>query len=161
VIIIKIILIKEEKMKLSEKQYDKMVKKATPPSRIYKTWTGAFLCGGAICLLGEWINQLISYYISDEKTASLWTLISLIFLSITFTSFGLYKKIAKFAGAGTLVPITGFANGISSCAIEAKSEGFIIGVGAKIFQIAGPVILYGTAASVIYGFVYYLIKCMS
>ena len=91
----------------------------------------------------------------DEKTAAAWTSITLVFLSALFTGLGLYEKIAKHAGAGTLVPITGFANAVSSPALEFKAEGFILGVGAKVFAIAGPVILYGTAASAVYGIIYY------
>ena len=94
----------------------------------------------------------------DETSAGTWTSIILVGLSALLTGLGWYEKIAKHAGAGTLVPITGFSNAISSSAIEAKSEGFILGVGAKIFTIAGPVILYGCSASVIYGLIYYIFK---
>ncbi len=143
---------------VSKKEYAQMSKKASPPSKSWKNIPLAFVIGGTICMLGQIIKNIFIYYGVDEETASTWCSICLIVLSALFTGLGLYEKLAKHAGAGTLVPITGFSNSISSSAIEAKSEGFILGVGAKIFTIAGPVILYGTAASVIYGIVYYIIR---
>ena len=116
----------------------------------------AFLIGGAICTLGEIFLNIFTKFGCAKESAGAWASIILILLSAILTGFGLYEKIAKHAGAGTLVPITGFANAVVSSALESKSEGFILGVGAKIFTIAGPVILYGTTASVIYGLVYYL-----
>ena len=98
---------------------------------------------------------MYSYFGFDEKTAAAWTSITLVFISALLTGLGLYEKIAKHGGAGTLVPITGFANAVASPALEFKAEGFVLGVGAKVFAIAGPVILYGTAASVVYGLIYY------
>jgi stage V sporulation protein AC len=140
---------------MTEKRYGEMVKKASPNTKSIVTVTKAFLIGGAICCVGQAINNLYSIYISDEKTASAWTSITLVFISAVLTSLGLYEKLAKHGGAGTLVPITGFANAVVSPALEFKSEGFVMGVGAKIFIISGPVILYGTAASVIYGLIYW------
>lgn len=145
-------------MQMSKKEYANLVKKHTPPTRQFKTLSMAFLIGGTICLIGEWIMEILQKSGLDKESSSAWTSIILVFSSALLTGLGLYERIAKTAGAGTLVPITGFANGISSSAIEAQSEGFILGVGTKIFQIAGPVILYGSAASVVYGIIYYLIS---
>lgn len=138
-----------------------MSKDASPGSPFIRNFLLAYLIGGLICTLGEGIYKIFLYYDFEKETAGIWTSIILVLLSALLTGFGLYEKIAKYAGAGTLVPITGFSNSISSSALEAKSEGFVLGVGAKIFTIAGPVILYGTAASVLYGIVYYIIKMFS
>lgn len=143
---------------VSQKEYAQMSKKASPPSKSWKNIPLAFVIGGLICLLGEGIRNIFLYYNVSEEAAGSWTSIILVTLSALLTGLGLYEKIAKYAGAGTLVPITGFSNSISSSALEAKSEGFVLGVGAKIFTIAGPVILYGTAASVVYGVIYYIIR---
>lgn len=143
---------------VSKKEYDKMSKKASPPSRSIVNVPMAFLIGGAICVVGEVINSVYTSMDFDKDTAGAWTSITLVLISAVLTGFGLYEKLAKHAGAGTLVPITGFANAVVSSGIEAKSEGFILGVGAKIFTIAGPVILYGTAASVVYGIIYWVFK---
>lgn len=142
-------------MRISKKQYDTMVKKMSPGSKSWVDIPKAFLIGGLICCIGQGLTDIFSYYGFDEKSAATWTSITLVFLSALLTGLGLYEKIAKHGGAGTLVPITGFANAVTSPALEFKAEGFVLGVGAKIFAIAGPVILYGTAASVIYGLIYY------
>lgn len=142
-------------MRISKKQYDTMVKKMSPGSKSWVDIPKAFLIGGLICCIGQGLTDIFNYYGFDEKSAATWTSITLIFLSALLTGLGLYEKIAKHGGAGTLVPITGFANAVTSPALEFKAEGFVLGVGAKIFAIAGPVILYGTAASVIYGLIYY------
>lgn len=142
-------------MSISKQQYDSMVKKASPNSKSFKDIAKAFAIGGLICCLGQCINDIYSRFDFDEKTAAAWTSITLVLLSAILTGLGIYEKIAKHGGAGTLVPITGFANAVSSSALEFKSEGLVLGLGAKIFIIAGPVILYGTAASVIYGLIYY------
>ena len=141
---------------VTKEQYEKMSRRAAPSSAVAVNTVLAFLTGGLICTLGQGIFNILSLYDIGETAAKTWTSVILIVLSALFTGLGLYEKLAKHAGAGTLVPITGFANAVSSSAIEAKSEGFILGVGAKIFTIAGPVILYGTAAGVIYGTVYYI-----
>ena len=115
----------------------------------------AFLIGGLICVLGQALIFLYQYWgLSTEKASSLAS-ITLVLLSALATGFGIYDKLAKHAGAGTLVPITGFANAVVSPALEFKSEGLILGLGAKLFTIAGPVIVYGVAASVLYGLIYY------
>lgn len=140
---------------VTKKEYSEMSKKASPNSRSWVNVPVAFLIGGAICTLGEIFLNIFSKFGFEKESAGAWASIILVFLSALFTGLGLYEKLAKHAGAGTLVPITGFANAVVSSAIESKTEGFILGVGAKIFTIAGPVILYGTTASVIYGVIYY------
>ena len=141
---------------VTQKEYSEMSKKASPNSRSWVNVPVAFLIGGAICTLGEIFLNIFTKFGCAKESAGAWASIILILLSAILTGFGLYEKIAKHAGAGTLVPITGFANAVVSSALESKSEGFILGVGAKIFTIACPVILFGTTASVIYGLVYYL-----
>lgn len=142
-------------MKISQKQYGEMVKKASPNSKFMRDVPLAFLIGGLICVIGQAFTDLYSYLGCDDRTAAAFCTITLVFLSAFFTGLGLYEKLAKYGGAGTLVPVTGFANAVASPAVEFKSEGYILGLGAKIFIIAGPVILYGTAASVIYGLIYF------
>ena len=142
-------------MKISQKQYSEMVKKASPNSKCMRDVPLAFLIGGLICVIGQALTDLYSYLGCDDRTAAAFCTITLVFLSAFFTGLGLYEKLAKYGGAGTLVPVTGFANAVASPAVEFKSEGYILGLGAKIFIIAGPVILYGTAASVIYGLIYF------
>ncbi len=145
-------------MKLTPEQYDEMNKKASPHSRLVQDCVWAFCVGGAICLLGEVLRQAYlakGFTLSDAATMTSTTLIA---ISAVTTALGWYQKLAAKAGAGTLVPITGFANSMVSPAIEFKSEGFIPGVGAKMFLIAGPVIVYGIAASAVWGVIYYLIR---
>ena len=144
-------------MKLSNNQYSAMVKKFSPPSPKLKDCLLAFLVGGTICVLGQLLLEFYSKTANlNEELAKTAVTISLIFLSALLTALKLFNKIAKFAGAGTLVPITGFANAVVSPAIEFKAEGFVLGVGANMFKIAGPVIVYGTIASVTYGVVYWI-----
>ena len=142
-------------MKISQKQYSEMVKKASPDSKCMRDVPLAFLIGGLICVIGQALTDLYAYLGCDDRTAAAFCTITLVFLSAFFTGLGLYEKLAKYGGAGTLVPVTGFANAVASPAVEFKSEGYILGLGAKIFIIAGPVILYGTAASVLYGLIYF------
>ena len=142
---------------MNKKVYKEYVKKRERPSPILKNCIFAFLIGGGICTLGQGFRHLFTYLTSDEKTGSAITCIALIFIAVTLTGFGIFDKVAKIAGAGTLVPITGFANAVASCAIDNKSEGYVMGVGAKIFTIAGPVILYGTVSGAIYGVIYYIV----
>ena len=143
-------------MKLDPKQYAEMVKRASPPSPVWRDCAWAFGVGGGICALGEALRQLFLLWY-DAALAGTLTSVSLIFLSAATTLPGWYQKLAARAGAGTLVPITGFANSVVSPAIEFKPEGWITGVGAKIFSIAGPVIAYGTLASFVWGVLYWLI----
>lgn len=141
---------------MTEKEYGKLVKDMSPKSAIWKDCLWAFSVGGIICVIGQAImNAYLALGLpkDDAGTAMSMTLVA---ISALLTGFSLYDNIAKHAGAGTLVPITGFSNAISSAAIEFKTEGFILGVGAKIFTIAGPVIVYGVSASVVYGFVYWM-----
>lgn len=145
-------------MNITPELYSDMCKNASPKSNIKVDASVAFLVGGAICALGQIIMEIFMRFDFEENIASAWTSVILVGLSTILTGFGKYEKIAKHAGAGTLVPITGFSNAIASSAIESKSEGFILGVGSKIFSIAGPVILYGCTASVIYGLIYYFIS---
>ena len=144
-------------MQMDNQTYDKMRKKASPPSPVVKDCLWAFFVGGAICCLGEGLNTLyraLGYTLTDAGTLTSATLVA---LSGIFTSVGWYQKLAARAGAGTLVPITGFANAVVSPAIDFRSEGFVTGMAAKMFLIAGPVIVFGTLASVIYGVVLVLL----
>lgn len=143
-------------MSTNANEYDIMVKKASPPSKHFKNCTLAFLVGGFICALGEVLLEIYMKLDIKEENARIITSVSLIFLAAILTGLKVFDNIAKFAGAGTLVPITGFANAVVSPAIEFKKEGFVLGVGAKMFTIAGPVIVYGTVASVIYGVIYWV-----
>lgn len=145
-------------MNITPELYSEMSENASPKSNVKVNVPIAFCIGGAICVAGEILMKIFGKYGLDKTSAGAWTSIILVGLSALFTGLGWYEKLAKHAGAGTLVPITGFSNAISSSAIESKSEGFVLGVGAKIFTIAGPVILYGCSASVIYGIIYYFIK---
>ena len=133
-----------------------MVEVASSPSPIIKDTVRAFLVGGGICVLGQLLLTAYSEMLSDQQSAKTLVSVTLIFLAAVLTGFGVFDKIAKFSGAGTLVPITGFANAVVSPAIEYKAEGFVLGVGAKMFTIAGPVIVYGTVASVVYGVIYWI-----
>lgn len=137
-----------------------MVKKASKNSDCALNMLKAFLIGGAICLLGQGINELFLSSGLSQKLAGTATSVSLIFFSAVLTGVGIYPSVAKHAGTGTLVPITGFANAVVSPAIEFKTEGYILGVGAKMFNIAGPVIVYGVSASVIYGVIYWAMGVM-
>lgn len=139
--------------------YQKYVDKKTPNSPIGMNLLKAFVVGGIICLIGQFINDYLSNMLNlDKETASAVTSISLIFIGIFLTAINVYNRIGKFAGAGSIVPITGFANSIASPAIEFKSEGLVLGVGAKLFQIAGPVLVYGISTSIVVGLIYYLLK---
>ena len=141
---------------MTEKEYSKLVGELSPKSPLLKDCALAFLVGGLICALGQAFLNFYSSLGLDETDAGTAECMTLIALSALFTGLSLYDNLAKFAGAGTLVPITGFANAVAAPAVEFKTEGFILGVGAKMFTIAGPVIVYGTVASVMYGFVYWL-----
>lgn len=136
---------------MSPKEYQALVRQASQQTPSRQTLPKAFCIGGTICLLGEVIRTILLSFSISEKDAAAWTSVILVFCSALFTGLGIYEKLAKHGGAGTLVPITGFANAVSSAAVESKTEGFILGVGTKIFTIAGPVILYGSAASAVYG----------
>ncbi len=129
-------------------------------SPILKNCACAFSIGGLICSIGQGITDIYKYFGMSKDDAGTLTTVTLIFLTALLTGLGVFDKISRHAGGGTLVPITGFANAVSSCAIDNRSEGYILGVGAKIFTIAGPVILYGIASGVIYGVIYWLIEVL-
>jgi len=145
---------------MTEKQYSKLVKEFSPNSPILKNCVWAFCVGGAICTLGQFFLNWYQNLGLDKKQAGTAASMTLVALSALFTGLSLYDDIAKHAGAGTIVPITGFANAVVSPAMEFRSEGLVLGLGAKIFTVAGPVILYGVAASVVYGFVYWIVGMM-
>mgnify|MGYP000970720512 FL=1 len=145
-------------MRISNKQYDEMVKKASPNSPILLDCIKAFLIGGAICCFGQLLFYIFRKSgMSLDESRSLVS-ITLIIITAILTGIGVFDKIAKHAGAGTIVPITGFANSVVSPAMEFKSEGFIMGTGASIFKVAGPVILYGTTAASLYGLIYFIVE---
>ena len=143
-------------MKMSNQDYGEYVKKKSPNSPLLTDMLKAFLVGGIICTIGQAIMNGYSAYGMAEEQASAATSITLVFVGALLTGLGIYDNIAKFAGAGTLVPITGFSNSVVAPALEFKSEGYITGTAAKMFIIAGPVIVYGTTASVVYGIIYWI-----
>ncbi|MBE6956665.1 MAG: stage V sporulation protein AC [Ruminococcaceae bacterium] len=140
---------------MTEKRYQQLVGELSPKSPMWKDCFNAFWIGGLICTLGQLAMNGFKALGLDKTDAGTATAMSLVALSALLTGLSLYDNIAKHAGAGTLVPITGFANSIAAPAVEFKTEGFILGVGAKMFTIAGPVIVYGVSASVVYGIIYY------
>lgn len=141
---------------MQESEKEKLIKKHSPHSPIVKNSILAFIFGGFICVIGELLLYLFLHLGLDEKTSLTLVTLSLIFIAALFTSLGIFDKIAKHAGAGTLVPVTGFSNSVVAEAIDAKSEGLILGVGSQIFTVAGPVIVYGLLSGVIYGVIYYI-----
>lgn len=143
-------------MSTTGKEYDKMAKKASPNSPVFLNCLKAFLIGGLICLFGQVLNYLFKKAGFNDEYVKAMTPSVLIVLTAILTGIGVFDKIAKHAGAGTIVPITGFANSVVSPALEYKAEGFVLGVGANMFKIAGPVIVYGTVASVVYGIIYWI-----
>ncbi len=141
---------------MTEKQYNSLVREMSPKSPMGKDCFNAFWIGGLICALGQVFINWYGKLGLDKEAAGTAASMTLVSLSALLTGLSLYDNIAKHAGAGTLVPITGFANSISAPAVEFKTEGFILGVGAKMFTIAGPVIVYGVSASVVYGLIYWI-----
>ena len=137
-------------------EYKKIAKALSPRSKIAKNSACAFFFGGGICMIGELLAALYSYLGASEKNAYILVTVSLIFIAALLTGLGVFDKIARHAGAGTLVPVTGFANAVVSPAIDTKSEGFILGVGAKIFTVAGPVILFAVLSGTLYGIIFYI-----
>lgn len=151
-------VVKEKNKNTKEEKYNKYVKDMTPKHNWFLNLCKAFLVGGIICIIGQ---AFINFYKSkgaDTDLAAAYTSLSLIFLSVLLTGLNIYPKLAKFGGAGTVVPITGFANSVAAPAVEFKKEGQVFGIGCKIFTIAGPVILYGILASWILGIIYYIIQ---
>lgn len=145
-------------MKMNKKEYGEYVQAKSPSSPVFKDCLKAFLIGGIICTVGQAFLNLYKYLGIEKEQASTLTTVTMIFLGALLTGLDIYPKIAKHGGAGTLVPVTGFSNAVSAPALEAKTEGYILGVGVKIFTIAGPVILYGTISSIICGILYFLWK---
>lgn len=141
---------------MTEKEYGKLVKQLSPNSPLTKDCIWAFVVGGLICVLGQLLNDGYALTGLEKTEAGTATSMTLVALSALFTGLSLYDDLAKHAGAGTLVPITGFANAVAAPAVEFRTEGFILGVGAKMFTIAGPVIVYGVSASVVYGLIYWI-----
>ena len=144
--------------KKGQQKYAELVKKASPNSPVFRDCIKAFVSGGIICTIGQ---LLLDFYIGmdiSEKDAAAWVSITLVGLSALLTALGIYEKLGKFCGAGTIVPITGFANSVVSPAIEFKKEGMVFGMAAKMFVVAGPVIVYGTLTSMLIGLVYYFVK---
>ncbi|MBO5413319.1 MAG: stage V sporulation protein AC [Clostridia bacterium] len=145
----------------TNKNYQEYVNQKSPNSPIFKNCFNSFWVGGLICLIGQFIMEICKYNGLDKTASGTVVSISLIFLSAFLTSLNIFNKIGKFAGAGSLVPITGFANSIVSPAMEYKSEGYVMGVGAKMFTVAGPVLVYGISTSVIVGLLYLIFNVQS
>ena len=144
-------------MNMDKKQYKRYAASHAKRSPILKNCVRAFIVGGGICLFSEGLFSLFTLSLGlEEEVARTLCSVSLIFIAVLLTSLGVFDKIAKFAGAGTLVPITGFANSVASPAIDSRAEGYVLGVGAKIFTVCGPVLLYGTLAGAIYGVIYWI-----
>jgi len=139
----------------SNEEYKKLVKKHEPHSPILKNCFFAFLIGGLICFAGQWLVFLYMWLGVSEENSYVLVTVTYIVLASLATAFGFFDKIARHGGAGTLLPVTGFSNSVTSSAIDSRSEGYISGVGSKIFTVAGPVILYSTVGGTLYGIVYY------
>lgn len=155
----------KQKLTLEEEQkrndeYNEYVEQVTPKHNLWANMGKAFLLGGAICLLGQWITNLaINSFGLEKEDAALWCSLTLVLLSVILTSCNVYGLLANWGGAGALVPITGFANGVASSAIEFQKEGQVFGIGCQIFRIAGPVILYGIFSSWVLGLIYWIGQC--
>ena len=142
----------------TNEKYKKMIKDFSPKSPCLKNCVCAFLVGGFLCFLGQWLFFLYEGFGMNEETAGTLVTVSLIFLSAVLTAIGVFDRIARFAGAGTLLPVTGFANAMVSPAMDAKSEGYVMGVGNKMFTVCGPVIVYGVLASAVYGVILFIVS---
>jgi stage V sporulation protein AC len=150
---------KKKKLTLTQQEYQELAKRYEPPRPLARNFTRAFLVGGGICLIGQAIQEMfIRYFDFTEKTAGDPTVAVLIFISALLTGLGLYDRIAQWAGAGTSVPVTGFANSIASAAIDHRSEGFVLGVGGNMFKLAGSVIVFGVASAFVIGLIKTLLK---
>lgn len=149
---------KSQNLRETKESYNDRIKKHSPKSPVLKDASLAFVFGGGICLLGQFICYIYQFLGVGEKDAYLLVTVTFIFLAALLTGLGVFDRIARHAGAGTLVPVTGFANSVVSPAIDNKSEGLVFGVGAKIFTVAGPVILYSTIAGTLWGVIYYFIS---
>jgi stage V sporulation protein AC len=148
----------DQQMKQKQREYKKLVDKMSPSSEMTMSLARAFVVGGLICVVGQLIRMLGTDVLNiSEEDVSAFTSAVMVFLGATLTGFGVYDKIGKFAGAGSIVPITGFANSVVAPAMEFKREGYVMGVGAKLFSLAGPVLVYGISSSIAVGVIYYLI----
>jgi len=143
---------------MKPEEYSKLVSKMTPHSRHLRGCFRAFWVGGVICCIGQLLNDLGKMLQLNDVTGPMFTSIVLIFLGTTLTGIGVYDRIGKYAGCGSIVPITGFANSVAAPALEYRREGVILGIGAKLFSISGPVIVYGTVTSIVIGILYYLFR---
>ena len=143
-------------MDINKKEYKKYADKHAPKSPLLKDCAFAFLFGGIICTAAQGLKDAFGAMGMEKEAAGTLTSVTLIFIAVLLTGLGFFDNIAKIAGAGTLVPITGFANAVASPAIDSSAEGYVLGVGAKIFTVAGPVILYGTVAGAVYGVIYWI-----
>lgn len=150
----------QKKQKEQQKAYEQYVKEVTPTHSLWRQMLHAFITGGIICCIGQFILNYAGSLGLDKQTAGSWCSLILVLASVVLTGFGIFPKIAKWGGAGALVPITGFANSVAAPAIEYKAEGQVFGIGCKIFTIAGPVILYGIFSSWLLGVVYWIGKMM-
>lgn len=153
-------VVHEQDTKKRNDNYNQYVKQVTPKNSILANVVKAFVIGGAICTLGQFFITWYQSMGAEEEAAKAYNSLTLIFLAILLTGLGLYQKLAKYGGAGTLVPITGFANSVAAPAVEYKKEGQVFGIGCKIFTIAGPVILYGIFSSWVLGLIYYILKAL-
>ena len=152
------ITIKKARYIMDKEEYKELVKRRERRSPSPKNCLRAFWTGGLICVIGQLLTELFLTLGMNEKSASTSTTVALIFAAALLTGIGIFDRIARYAGAGTLVPVTGFANSVVSPAIDTKSEGLILGVGAKIFTVAGPVLLYATLSGAVYGVIYYIVS---
>ncbi len=143
---------------ISPEDYARLVTRLTPPSRHLQGCLRAFWVGGTICCIGQALNLLADVLKLSELTAPMFTSVVLIFLGTTLTGIGIYDQIGRYAGAGSIVPITGFANSVAAPAIEFRREGIVLGIGARIFQLAGPVLTFGITSSMLVGFIYFIIR---
>ena len=143
-------------MNIEKQNYRRYVDARAPKSAVAQNCLHAFLVGGFICMFAQALKNVYMGFGMEEQNAATLCSVTLVFIAALLTGLGIFDKIAKFAGAGTLVPITGFANAVASPAIDSRAEGFVLGVGAKIFTVAGPVLLYGTAAGTLYGIIYWI-----
>ena len=143
---------------MNSNEKKELIKKHSPGSTIFKNSLLAFIFGGLICVIGELLSELFLYLGLDEKNSGILVTVTLILVAALLTALGLFDKIARYAGAGTLVPVTGFSNAVVSEAMDAKSEGYVLGVGAKIYTVAGPVILFGLLSGVVYGVIYFIYR---
>jgi stage V sporulation protein AC len=154
-------VVNEQNKQVRDEKYNQYVKQVTPKNNMYLNMAKAFFIGGIICTLGQLFTNYYKYLGAEQELAKSYNTVTLVFLAILMTGLGIYQKLAKFGGAGTLVPITGFANSVAAPAIEYKKEGQVFGIGCKIFTIAGPVILYGIFVSWLLGLIYYILKCFN